>query len=146
LKRIISEMNIEYKLIKLVTKENIITQINPQDSGSRGYITIHDPYEIKSFLNPQNGQFSTTLVDWLNFSTETFTKISVNDIITVNEPNKDLVDHYQMILDNKRFNEQIDENVETASDEDSVSLDETEEHSQDDFLEMLVNHSNKTIH
>jgi hypothetical protein len=139
-------MNIEYKLIKLVTKENIITQINPQDSGSRGYITIHDPYEIKSFLNPQNGQFSTTLVDWLNFSTETFTKISVNDIITVNEPNKDLVDHYQMILDNKRFNEQIDENVETASDEDSVSLDETEEHSQDDFLEMLVNHSNKTIH
>jgi len=139
-------MNIEYKLIKLVTKENIITQINPQDSGSRGYITIHDPYAIKSFLNPQNGQFSTTLVDWLNFSTETFTKISVNDIITVNEPNKDLVDHYQMILDNKRFNEQIDENVETASDEDSVSLDETEEHSQDDFLEMLVNHSNKTIH
>ena len=43
-----------------------------------------------------------------------------------------------MILNNKRFNEQIDENVETAPDENSVSLDETEEHSQDDFLEMLV--------
>lgn len=139
-------MNIEYKLIKLITKENIITQINPQESEGRSYLTLHNPYEIKSFLNPQNGEFSTTLIDWLNFSTDTFTKVAVNNIITVNEPNKDLVDHYQMILNNKRFNEQIDENVETAPDENSVSLDETEEHSQDDFLEMLVKHSNRTIH
>lgn len=139
-------MNIEYKLIKLITKENIITQINPQELEGRAYLTLHNPYEIKSFLNPQNGEFSTTLIDWLNFSTDNFTKVAINDIITVNEPNKDLVDHYQMILNNKRFNEQIDENVETAPDENSVSLDETEEHSQDNFLEMLVKYSNRTIH
>lgn len=139
-------MNIEYKLIKLITKENIITQINPQELEGRAYLTLHNPYEIKSFLNPQNGEFSTTLIDWLNFSTDNFTKVAINDIITVNEPNKDLVDHYQMILNNKRFHEQIDENVETAPDENSVSLDETEEHSQDNFLEMLVKYSNRTIH
>jgi hypothetical protein len=141
-------MNFEYKLIKLITKENIITQINPQDSEGRAYLTLHNTYEIKSFLNPQNGEFSTTLIDWLNFSTDDFTKVAVNDIITVNEPNQDLVDHYQMILNNKKFQDDINEEVDTASTpaDGSVSLDETEEISQDDFLEMLVKHSNKTIH
>lgn len=139
-------MNFEYKLIKLITKENIITQINPQDAEGRGYLTLHNPYEIKSFLNPQNGEFSTTLIDWLNFSTDDFTKVAVNDIITVNEPNQDLVDHYQMILNNKKFQQDIAEEVDTSPADGSVSLDETEEISQDDFLEMLVKHSNKTIH
>lgn len=141
-------MNFEYKLIKLITKENIITQINPHDAEGRAYLTLHNPYEIKSFLNPQNGEFSTTLIDWLNFSTDDFTKVAVNDIITVNEPNQDLVDHYQMILNNKKFQNDIDEEVDTAPapTDGSVSLDETEEISQDDFLEMLVKHSNKTIH
>ena len=139
-------MNVEYKLIKLITKENIITQITPEEIEGKGYIIFHNPYEIKSFMNPQNGEFSTTLIDWLNFSTDNFTKVALNDIITVNEPSKDLVDHYQMILNNKKFQTQIEEEVDTAPVENSVSLDETEEYSQDDFLEMLVKRSNKTIH
>ncbi len=139
-------MNVEYKLIKLITKENIITQITPEEIEGKGYIIFHNPYEIKSFMNPQNGEFSTTLIDWLNFSTDNFTKVALNDIITVNEPSKDLVDHYQMILNNKKFQTQMEKEVDTSPVENSVSLDETEEYSQDDFLEMLVKHSNKTIH
>ena len=139
-------MNVEYKLIKLITKENIITQITPEEIEGKGYIIFHNPYEIKSFMNPQNGEFSTTLIDWLNFSVDTFTKVALNDIITVNEPNKDLVDHYMMILNNKKFNQQIDEEVDTAPIENSVSLDESEELSQEDFLDMLIKRSNKTVH
>ena len=139
-------MNIEYKLIKLITKENIITQVAPEEIEGKGYIIFHNPYEIKSFMNPQNGEFSTTLIDWLNFSTDNFTKVALNDIITVNEPSKDLVDHYQMILNNKKFQTQMEKEVDTSPVENSVSLDETEEYSQDDFLEMLVKHSNKIIH
>jgi len=139
-------MNVEYKLIKLITKENIITQITPEEIEGKGYIIFHNPYEIKSFINPQNGEFSTTLIDWLNFSRDNFTKVALNDIITVNEPHKDLVDHYQMILNNKNFNEQIDKEVGTAPPENSVSIDEPEEPSQEDFLEMLIKQSNRTIH
>lgn len=139
-------MNIEYKLIKLITKENIITQVIPEEIEGKSYIIFHNPYEIKSFINPQNGEFSTTLIDWLTFSTENFTKVALNDIITVNEPNKDLVDHYQMILNNRNFNEQIDKEVGTAPLENSVSIDESEEPLQEDFLEMLIKQSNRTIH
>jgi len=139
-------MNIEYKLIKLITKENIITQVIPEEIEGKGYIIFHNPYEIKSFINPQNGEFSTTLIDWLTFSTDNFTKVALNDIITVNEPNKDLVDHYQMILNNRNFNEQIDKEVGTAPLENSVSIDESEEPLQEDFLEMLIKQSNRTIH
>jgi len=139
-------MNIEYKLIKLITKENIITQVIPEEIEGKSYIIFHNPYEIKSFINPQNGEFSTTLIDWLTFSTDNFTKVALNDIITVNEPNKDLVDHYQMILNNRNFNEQIDKEVGTAPLENSVSIDESEEPLQEDFLEMLIKQSNRTIH
>jgi len=46
-------MNVEYKLIKLITKENIITQITPEEIEGKGYIIFHNPYEIKSFINPE---------------------------------------------------------------------------------------------
>jgi hypothetical protein len=139
-------MNIEYKLIKLITKENIITQVAPEEIEGKGYIIFHNPYEIKSFINPQNGEFSTTLIDWLTFSTDNFTKVALNDIITVNEPNEDLVDHYQMILNNRNFNEQTDKEVGTAPLENGVSIDKPEESLQEDFLEMLIKQSNRTIH
>jgi len=51
-----------------------------------------------------------------------------------------------MILNNKNFNEQIDKEVGTAPPENSVSIDEPEEPSQEDFLEMLIKQSNRTIH
>lgn len=51
-----------------------------------------------------------------------------------------------MILNNRNFNEQIDKEVGTAPLENSVSIDESEEPLQEDFLEMLIKQSNRTIH
>ena len=59
---------LEYKVLRLMTKEIIICKLNNSDSETTNWWSIEDPFEIKSFMNPNTGDFNSTLIDWLQFS------------------------------------------------------------------------------
>ena len=97
------EKNIsEYKVLRLMTKEIIICKVNNSGPEATNWWTLEDPFEIKSFMNPNTGDFNSTLIDWLQFASSTETKISLNDILTVSDPDGEVLDHYVSIVKRKR--------------------------------------------
>ena len=92
----------EYKVLRLMTKEIIICKIDNSTVQSKHWWIIMDPFEIKSFMNPQTGDYNSTLIDWLQYSSEDETKISLNDILTCSTPEEEVLEHYIEIIKRKK--------------------------------------------
>ena len=93
----------EYKVLRLMTKEIIICKVNNSGPEPTNWWTLEDPFEIKSFMNPNTGDFNSTLIDWLQFASSTETRISLNDILTVSDPDGEVLEHYISIVKTRMF-------------------------------------------
>ena len=60
------EENMEAKVLRLMTKEIIICKVQQPDNTN--FWIIEDPFEVRSFMNPNSGDYNSTLIDWLQFS------------------------------------------------------------------------------
>ena len=132
----------EYKVLRLMTKEIIICKIDSSAALSKNWWVILDPFEIKSFMNPQTGDYNSTLIDWLQFSSEDETKISLNDVLTCSVPEEEVLEHYIAIIKRKKGLAGYQEN-------DANSLDELKQEKEpevtfEDYMEIL--NTNKVYH
>ena len=123
------------KIIRITTKEIIITNIREDREGANYWI-FENPFEIKSFLNPSNGELSSTLVDWLQFSCDDETRISLNDIISCNDPDGSVLDHYISIINRKKHDSSLGLEKNEIANEPEVTF--------EDYMEIL--NTNKVYH
>ena len=136
---------LEYKVLRLMTKEIIICKLNNSDSETTNWWSIEDPFEIKSFMNPNTGDFNSTLIDWLQFSSSNETRISLNDILTVSDPDGEVLEHYISIVKRKKgiVEHQIKDNNEALEIIEKLKSKELEP-SFEDYMEIL--NTNKVYH
>ena len=99
------EENMEAKVLRLMTKEIIICKVQQPDNTN--FWIIEDPFEIRSFMNPNSGDYNSTLIDWLQFSSENETKIAVADILTCNVTEGEVLEHYLAIVKRKNIGTEI---------------------------------------
>lgn len=135
----------EYKVLRLMTKEIIICKIDNSGPESTQWWIIEDPFEIKSFMNPNTGDFNSTLIDWLQFSSSTETKISLNDILTVSDPDGEVLEHYISIVKRKKgiVEYQVKDSGEALELVEKIKSKELEP-SFEDYMEIL--NTNKVYH
>ena len=125
----------EYKIVRLTTKELIICKLVAQENASE--IIMENPYEVKSFLNPTNGEFNSTLVDWLQFSNEKFTTVDTFNVMTMNNPEPSLLSYYEELLEKKSsIDKKRIEKVEPKNNQNEELL--------EDYVKLLSN--NKVYH
>lgn len=125
----------EYKIVRLTTKELIICKLVAQENASE--IIMENPYEVKSFLNPTNGEFNSTLVDWLQFSNEKFTTVDTFNVMTMNNPEPSLLSYYEELLEKKSgIDKKRIEKVEPKDNQNEELL--------EDYVKLLAN--NKVYH
>jgi len=132
----------EYKVLRLMTKEIIICKIDNSAVQSKHWWIIMDPFEIKSFMNPQTGDCNSTLIDWLQYSSEDETKISLNDILTCSTPEEEVLEHYIEIIKRKKGRVGYQEN--DANPLDVLKSDNEPEVTFEDYMEIL--NINKVYH
>ena len=140
------EKNIsEYKVLRLMTKEIIICKVNNSAPEATNWWTLEDPFEIKSFMNPNTGDFNSTLIDWLQFASSTETRISLNDILTVSDPDGEVLEHYISIVKRKRgiVEYQVKDANEALEIVEKIKSKEIEP-SFEDYMEIL--NTNKVYH
>tara|TARA_Y100000389_G_scaffold90416_2_gene86990 strand:+ start:3593 stop:4000 length:408 start_codon:yes stop_codon:yes gene_type:complete len=133
----------ECKIVRLTTKEVLICKVVPIDTNKENQeeILLQDPYEIKSFMNPQSGDFNSTLVDWLQFCDSNTTVIDTFNIITVNNPSIELKEHYEYILERRAVIESDDAFTKIKN---PVKEPDREEYTLEDYMDML--NTSKTYH
>ena len=138
----------EPKILRLMTKEVIICSIKTPETPDDNYWILEDPFEIRSYMNPNNGDFNSTLVDWLQFTSEMQTKIGVCDVLTCNSPDGEVLEHYLNIVGRKKTDRSM--SVSTISTKnpldivEKVKKAEDSEVTFDDYMEILNN--NKVYH
>jgi len=140
------EKNIsEYKVLRLMTKEIIICKVNNSGPEATNWWTLEDPFEIKSFMNPNTGDFNSTLIDWLQFASSTETRISLNDILTVSDPDGEVLEHYISIVKRKKgvVEYQVKDANEALEIVEKIKSKELEP-SFEDYMEIL--NTNKVYH
>ena len=140
------EKNIsEYKVLRLMTKEIIICKVDNSGPEAKNWWTLEDPFEIKSFMNPNTGDFNSTLIDWLQFASSTETRISLNDILTVSDPDGEVLEHYISIVKRKKgiVEYQVKEGKEALELVEKLKSKEIEP-SFEDYMEIL--NTNKVYH
>jgi hypothetical protein len=132
----------ECKIVRLTTKEVLICKVAPVDMNKDNMeeIYLEDPYEIKSFMNPQSGDFNSTLIDWMQFCDDNVSVVDTFNIITVNNPSSELKEHYELILSRRQ---RVGENDTFRKVDRSVAETDHDEYSLDDYMHMLTN---KTLH
>jgi len=141
----------ECKIVRLTTKEVLICKIEPIDMKKENMeeIALEDPYEIKSFMNPQSGDFNSTLIDWLQFCEDNVTVVDTFNVITVNTPSSELREHYEYILQRRAAIEENDtlrkiEKMQGLVNEGIESgQNDKDEYCLEDYMHMLTN---KTLH
>ena len=133
----------ECKIVRLTTKEVLICKVVPIDTNKENQeeILLQDPYEIKSFMNPQSGDFNSTLVDWLQFCDGNATVIDTFNIITVNNPSIELKEHYEYILERRAVIESNDAFTKIKNPQKET---DQEEYTLEDYMDML--NTSKTYH
>lgn len=135
------EENMEAKVLRLMTKEIIICKVQQPDNTN--FWIIEDPFEIRSFMNPNSGDYNSTLIDWLQFSSENETKIAVADILTCNVPEGEVLEHYLAIVKRKKIGTEIvkDEALDLI---DKVKDAKDPDVTFEDYMEIL--NGNKVFH
>ncbi len=130
------------KLLRLVTKEILICNVRTPENPEENFWWLEDPFEIRSFMNGQSGDFNSTLVDWLQFSSNNETKICVSDVLTCNDPDPEVMNHYMNIVARKK-NEtsRVDMNIDKEEIVDDVNEPEI---TFEDYIDIL--NSNKVFH
>lgn len=131
----------DFKIVRLSTKEVIICKTNSKNASASSII-LEDPFEIKSFMNPQTGDFNSTLIDWLQYSDDTIVEVAAYNVIAMNTPSPEIIDHYEMILRRKAAaaNSELNE-TEGPGLED---VDEDHEHTIEELMRMI--NGNKVYH
>lgn len=137
----------EVKFIRLITGEDIITEIRPQDNN---YILVK-PLKIVYAFGDKPGVISIGLVQWL-FPEIVDTQeipIKLADIMTIAEPTVQMEINYWESL------ERLDKNVSfeftrgSVTQEDSAFIDDTEEIDEDlikDMLESMKKVDRRKLH
>ena len=136
----------QIKLLRLMTKETIICSVRVPEDASENYWMLEDPFEIRSFMNGQSGDFNSTLLDWLQFTSETETKICVSDVLTCNSPEGEVLEHYMNIVRRKKndINEELHEKRTSLEIVDTINSSKEPEVTFDDYMDILNN--NKVYH
>ena len=137
----------EPKILRLMTKEIIICTIKMSDTENPNYWIVEDPFEIRTFMNPSNGDFNSTLVDWLQFTSDCETKLCVTDVLTCNTPDGEILEHYLRIVQIKKndkiLKSQSKQNI-PLDIHNKVKSSRESEIKFDDYMEIL--NSNKVYH
>jgi len=128
------------KLLRLVTKEILICNVRTPENPEENFWWIEDPFEIRSFMNGQNGDFNSTLVDWLQFSSNCETKICISDVLTCNDPDPEVMSHYINIVTRKKN----DLSLGTVKEEKITEIVNEPEVTYEDYIDIL--NSNKVYH
>lgn len=134
----------QIKLLRLMTNEIIICSVRIPENDSDNYWMIEDPFEIRSYMNGQSGDFNSTLIDWLQFSSETETKLCITDVLTCNTPEGEVLEHYMNIVRRKKINAGIHDKRESLEIVDTIKKSKDSEITFDDYIDMLNN--NKVYH
>lgn len=136
----------QIKLLRLMTKEIVICSVRVPEDASENYWMLEDPFEIRSFMNSQTGDFNSTLLDWLQFTSETETKICVSDVLTCNSPESGVLEHYLELIKRKRTDNTISAHEKNEALEIIEKIKNTRESevSFDDYMDILNN--NKVYH
>lgn len=134
----------DFKLLRLTTKEVIICKAYANEKD-KNKVVLHDPFEIKSFMNPSTGDFNSTLIDWLQYSSDSFVEIEAFNVLTISTPASDIINHYEMILKRREamLEDGADEINQTGAPA-ATDIEEDEEYSIEDMMKMLGN--NKVYH
>ena len=136
----------QIKILRLMTKEVIICKIQPTEKENQNYWILEDPFEIRSYMNAQTGDLNSTLMDWLQFSSETETKICVTDVLTCNSPEEEVLEHYIAVVKRKKseVSAEIHERKEVMDLVKKLKNTKESEITFDDYMDMLNN--NKVYH
>jgi hypothetical protein len=96
-------------------------------------------------MNPSTGDFNSTLIDWLQYSADSFVEIEAFNVLTISTPASDIVDHYEMILKRREaLLEDGAEEINQTSAPAATDIEEDGEYSIEDMMKMLGN--NKVYH
>lgn len=136
----------QIKVLRLMTKEIIICGITPTEKENQNYWMLEDPFEIRSFMNAQSGDLNSTLMDWLQYTSETETKICVSDVLTCNSPEEEVLEHYLAVVKRKKNEASMDlhEKKEVMDIVEKIRSKKEPDITLDDYMDILNN--NKVYH
>lgn len=122
---------VQIKILRLNTGEDIIGACLMDDE--HGCVGVENPMKMHLRRTPVAGQAMLVMLPWLPLEVieDNFATINYDDIITVVDPKKNLIDHYTNTIT------EIEASLNTPENE--LSLEEDEEDVDEDTMQEMLN-------
>jgi hypothetical protein len=134
------EENKHFKILKLVTGENIISAMYPDDER-QDVFHLEEPYLLKSISHdPADTTQMVTLAKWNPYTPDEYILLGATSIVTVSNVKDDLLEYYQQVSTDMKDEgvmreDEIDEIPTELYEETEVEIDE--DITADEFLDMI---------